>query len=69
VSLRVDPVAEPATWTRHVVEALRSARGEAEYELSDASRLERRQRLDEIARAAEEMRRGQFDAVPTLSSE
>jgi hypothetical protein len=37
--------------------------------LSDASRLERRQRLDEIARAAEEMRRGQFDAVPTLSSE
>jgi hypothetical protein len=28
--------------------------------LSDASRLERRQRLDEIASAAEEMRRGQF---------
>jgi len=59
VSLKVDPVAEPATWTRHVIEALGSARGEAEYKLSDASWLERRHRLDEIASAAEEMRRGQ----------
>ena len=60
VSVKVDPVAEPATWTRRVLDVLRSARGEAEYKLSDASRLERRQRLDEIASAAEEMRRGQF---------
>jgi TIR domain-containing protein len=55
VGLRVDPAAEPANWTRHVVDALRSAQNEAVHVPSAEYRRERQQRLDEISRAAEQL--------------
>ena len=57
VPLRVDPAAEPAKWTLRVLDALRSQRKPAA--LSAADRRERGQRLQEIARAAEEQRRAE----------
>lgn len=54
VSLSVDPIAEPADWTYHVLNALRS-RGDAAQSLDADDQRERQQRLNEISRAAEEI--------------
>jgi hypothetical protein len=59
VSLTVDPAAEPANWTRHVVNALRSARYDSVHVPSPEDRQERQQRLDEISRIAEELRKSE----------
>jgi len=64
VSLRVDPDKEPTTWTRHVLDALRSLRNEAAHDVLGQSRRARAKRLDEISRAAEELRREAADASP-----
>jgi hypothetical protein len=61
VSLMVDPDAEPANWTRHVVDALLSAPNERVPAPSAASRRERERRFDEIARMAEELRKYDLD--------
>src|SRR5260370_30602985 len=47
VSLRVDPAKEPSTWTRHVLDALRSVRNEAVHGVRVQNRRERQKRLDE----------------------
>jgi hypothetical protein len=52
--LMVDPAVEPANWTRHVVDALRSAPADTAHAPSPEDRRERQQRLDEIRRTAEE---------------
>lgn len=57
VHLRVDPDKEPSTWTRHVVDALRSDRYEVLHGAETANRLERQRRLDELSHAAEELRK------------
>lgn len=57
VSLRVDAEKEPATWTRHVLDALRSLRNEGVHDAGGHSRLLRERRLDEIAGVAEQLRR------------
>ena len=59
VALRVDPEAEPTTWTRRVLEVLRSGRHEVTHNENVKNRLDRRERLDEIARAVQEARQGQ----------
>jgi hypothetical protein len=67
VSLRIDPATEPNTWTRRVLDALRNIRNEAVHGVGPQNREERRERLDEVRRAAEELRKGQTDeslAVP-----
>jgi hypothetical protein len=55
VSLIVDPAAEPANWTRHVVNALLSAPNERVPASIDRNRRERERRLDEMSRTAEEL--------------
>lgn len=55
VSLRIDPTAPPADWTREVLEALRSRRNESAHARSPQDRWEREKRLDEISRAAREL--------------
>jgi hypothetical protein len=73
VSLRVDPTKEPSTWTRHVLDALRSARNEAIHGVDVQNRRERQRRLDEIRRVAEELRESPPDepliATPKVHSE
>jgi hypothetical protein len=64
VSLMVDPAAEPSSWTRHVVDALRSARNEAAHAPNAENRRERQQRLDEITRTAEELGKTEQDLPP-----
>jgi len=59
VSLRIDAEKEPGTWTRHVLDALRSVRNEAAHDVGVQSRRERQRRFDEIGRVAEELREGQ----------
>lgn len=65
VSLKVDPAAEPATWTSRVLQALRSARNEAVHGLSDKDLGRRQLRLDEISRAAQEL--GKQESSPSES--
>lgn len=67
VSLRVDPATEPSTWTRHVLDALRSVRNEAVHGVGPQNRRERQTRLDEIKKAAEELRQGQPDEPPPMA--
>jgi nitroreductase len=56
VWLTIDPDREPANWTRRVVvAALRSAREDTRHVPSQEDRRERRQRLDEISRSAQEL--------------
>jgi hypothetical protein len=64
VSLRVDPDKEPSTWTRHVLDALRSDRNEAVHGVSAENRRERQTRIDEIGTAAKELRKGEPDEPP-----
>jgi hypothetical protein len=64
VSLRVDPDKEPTTWTRHVLDALRSVRNEAVHGVSVKNRHERRKRLDEMSEAAKGLRKGEPDEPP-----
>lgn len=64
VSLRVDPAKEPSTWTRHVLDALRSARNETVHGIGIQNRRERQERLDEISKVAEELREGPPDNPP-----
>jgi TIR domain len=64
VSLRVDPAKEPSTWTRHVLDALRSVRNDAVHSVGVQNRRERQERLDEISKVAEELREGQPDESP-----
>jgi hypothetical protein len=56
VSLRVDPAKEPSTWTRHVLDALLSARNDAVHGVGVQNRRERQKRLDEIGKVAEDLR-------------
>jgi hypothetical protein len=63
VWLRVDPAAEPANWTRHVIDALRSTHNEAFQSPSAGDRQQRQQRLNEIGRAAEELGKHEPKAV------
>jgi hypothetical protein len=58
VSLRIDPNAEPQ-WTADILTVLRSARNRVVQGTGNRDRQERRARLDEIARATEEMRRNE----------
>ena len=64
VSLRVDPDKEPTTWTRHVLDALRTARNEAVHDVGGQNRRERQRRFDEISKAADELREGRPDEPP-----
>jgi hypothetical protein len=64
VSLRVDTVEEPSTWTRHVLNALLSARNDAVHGVGVQNRRERQKRLDEIGKVAEELREGPSDELP-----
>lgn len=61
VSLLVDPDAEPANWTRHVVNALLSAPNERVHAPSAENRRQRQRRLDEIGRTAEELAKNEPD--------
>jgi hypothetical protein len=56
VSLRIDPNTEPQ-WTADILKVLRSARNRVVHGTGNPGRQERHARLDEIARATEEMRR------------
>jgi TIR domain len=64
VALRVDPQEAPATWTGHVLDALRSGRSEVGQEAAGQIRRDRERRLDEIHEAAAELRRGHPDEPP-----
>ncbi len=64
VSLRVNPDLEPATWTRHVLEALQVIRNEATPDAANQNRRERQNRLDEIGEAAKGLRESQPDDPP-----
>ena len=66
VSLRIDPHAEGSTWTRQVLDALRNLRNEAVHNVSPQNQEERQKRLDEVRRAAEELRKGQPDEPPAM---
>lgn len=61
VALMVDPAAEPANWTRHVVSALLSAPNERAHAPSEENRRERLRRFDEISRIAEELGKNEPD--------
>lgn len=61
VSLMVDPAAEPANWTRHVISALLSAPSEPAPAQIERNRLERLRRFDEISRMAERLGRNEPD--------
>jgi len=60
-----EPGCQVSSWTRRVVDALRTSRGEAARDADLQSREERRQRLDEISRAAEELRQRQPGEPPS----
>lgn len=62
VPLRIDPKSDTTTWTHHVLEALRHLRNDTVHSLSPQNRAERQQRLDELGKAAEELRQGQPDS-------
>src|SRR6266567_8952428 len=55
VSLRIDPEREASTWTRHVLGALRNLRNEVVQD--PQGREERHERLNEVRKAAEELRK------------
>ena len=65
VSLHVDPDKEPATWTRHVLDALDSVPEEIAFDVSGRIRGQRERRFDEISKAAEELRNEYPDEPPT----
>ena len=64
VSLRIDPEREASTWTRHVLGALSNLRSETPHGTNPQSREERHERLNDIRKAAEELRKGQPDEPP-----
>lgn len=57
VSLRIDPSAEPTRWTSDILNVLRSARNRVVHGSGIREQPERNQRLAEIARATEEVRK------------
>jgi hypothetical protein len=57
----VDPAAEPANWTCHVVSALLSAPNKRAPAPSAENRRERLQRFDELGRMAEELGKSEPD--------
>ena len=59
VSLRVDPETDAPTWTGSVLDTLRRVRNEAVHGAGPQNRAERRQRLDELRKAAESLRQAQ----------
>lgn len=65
VAITVDPETEPATWTRHVLDALRSTRNGIVHDLTPRDRRERDERLTEIGKAAAELRKRQLDEPTT----
>ncbi|MCC6364902.1 MAG: toll/interleukin-1 receptor domain-containing protein [Bryobacterales bacterium] len=69
VSLRINPQTESSTWTRHVLDTLRNFRNEAVHGVSARNREERLNRLDEVRKAAEELRKTQSAEPPNLRSE
>jgi hypothetical protein len=66
VSLRIDPEREASTWTRHVLGALRNLRNEAVHSMDPQSWEERHERLNDVRKAAEELRKGQPDKPPAI---
>jgi len=66
VALRIDPEREASTWTRHVLGALWNLRNEAVHGINPQSREERHERLNDIRKAAEELRKGQPDEPPAI---
>lgn len=68
VALRVNPDTESLTWTRKVVDVLRSLRNEAVH--SDVKgREERSKRLEEIQRAAEALREAHPGTPPAAHNQ
>ena len=63
-SLRVDPDKEPATWTQHVLDALRSVRNDAAHYVGGQTRRLREKRFDEISKFVEVLRRDSPDEPP-----
>jgi hypothetical protein len=63
VSLRIDPSAEPH-WTADILRALRSAQNRVVHGSGSRERQERHARLDQIARATEEVRRRELSDIP-----
>lgn len=66
VSLRIDPGAEPATWTRRVLDVLRNFRYDTMRGSGPEIREERRKRFDELREAAEQLQRVQPDEPPII---
>lgn len=64
VPLRVASDQDPATWTHRVLDALQEGRGEVAKEVAGQNRRERQNRLDEIGRAARELRHDAPDELP-----
>lgn len=69
VSLRINPQTESSTWARHVLDTLRNFRNEAVHRVSPQNREERLNRLEEVRKAAEELRKTQSAEPPNLRSE
>jgi hypothetical protein len=67
VFLRVDPNQEPATWTRRVLETMRVSNNDDVHDLSAQNRCERQKRLDEIRKAAEELRESEPGEPPIIA--
>ena len=67
VSLRIDPTSGSTTWTRQVLDALRSRSHDTAHNRSPQDRREREERLDEISRGAREL--GSRETGPAASPE
>jgi hypothetical protein len=66
VPLRVDPDHQASTWTGRVLDTLRNPAAESVQEMSLQNREERRKRLDQITRSAEELRKWQGNEPPPV---
>jgi hypothetical protein len=65
VSLRFDPRTEASTWTSHVLDTLQNTRDEVVHEIGLQNRAERQRRLEEVQKAAEELRQSHPNEPPT----
>jgi hypothetical protein len=67
VALKVDPEAEPLTWTKRVVDAVQSNHSRNSGPLPAKSKRERVKRLDEIGRAAKELASQPIDSLSSAA--
>ncbi|HUA60946.1 MAG TPA: toll/interleukin-1 receptor domain-containing protein [Verrucomicrobiae bacterium] len=65
VSLRIDPKSEGSTWTYHVLDAMRNIGNESTPAPDPLIRAQRQSRLEEVRKAAEELRKEQPGLPPT----